>query len=227
MFTIVALVGATSLFVSFGNAQSFNTPGEGVTVSAGVASWTSALPVIAVYEALLEDLGYDVEDPTLFSSNPIFYQAVALGDVDFWANGWFPLHNPQLPDDFDATATIFEAHCPACGLQGYLVNSSAIDEFGITSLEDFARDEVKAAFDSDGDGRADLFGCPAGWGCHEVINFHLEALGLEEHINHATAAYPANFANAVARVDASENALYYTWTPNDTILTLVPGNEVT
>lgn len=201
-------------------------PGEGVTVSVGVASWSSAMPVVAVYRTLLEELGYEVDPATEFGSNPIFYQSVALGDIDFWPNGWFPLHNAHLPSDFAEGATILPAHCPACGLQGYLVNASAVEEFEITSLQDFSRDEVKAAFDSNGDGRADLFGCPSGWGCHEVINFHLEALCLEAHIDHATAAYPANFANALARIETGENALYYTWTPNDTILELVPGEDV-
>lgn len=223
----MALFAAIAFFVPLGQAQDFDRPGEGVTISVGVASWTSALPVIAVFNGLLEDLGYAVDGPTQFASNPIFYQAVTQGDVDFWANGWFPLHNSQLPNNFEDNASILDAHCPSCGLQGYLVNSSAISEFNITSLEDFTRDEVKTAFDSNGDGKADLFGCPAGWGCHEVINFHLEALGLTDHINHATASYPANFANATARINSDQNALYYTWTPNDTILTLVPGQDVT
>ena len=31
--------------------------------------------------------------------NPNFYLAIANGEVDLWANGWFPAHNASLEDD--------------------------------------------------------------------------------------------------------------------------------
>lgn len=227
-FFVVALVLAfamTSVSMSHTTVAQSDSPLSGVDITSGRASWGSAIPVVAVFEVLLETLGAEVT-VTDFASNPIAYQALANGDIDYWPNGWFPLHNPQLPDNFSDVATIFDPHCQACGLQGYLVNVEAVEEFNITSLQDFTRPEVRAAFDENGDGRADLFGCPPGWGCHEVINFHLEAFGLEDHINHGTAAYAANFANAQARIQAGQPALFYTWTPNDTILQLIPGEDV-
>ena len=42
------------------------------------------------------------------------------------------------------------------GLQGYLVSKREVEKFNIQSLDDFKRPEVKAAFDSNKDGKADL-----------------------------------------------------------------------
>jgi glycine betaine/proline transport system substrate-binding protein len=200
-------------------------PGEGVTVQPGVATWQSALPLEAVFAQLLGELGYSVNEPQSLS-NPIFYQAVTQGDVDYWANGWFPLHDEQLPDNFDDNASRVGVILQNGALQGYLVDAASQEEYDINSLADFTRPEVKEAFDADGDGRADLVGCPPGWGCNNVISHHIEAYELEEHVNVSTAAYAASFADALARYRNGEPVLYYTWTPNFTVFQLAPGEDV-
>ncbi len=219
------LVVLTMMMASFAIASAAE-PGEGVTVDMGKASWTSAEPVAAVFTLLLEELGYSVNGPMMFASNPVAYLAVANGDLDVFPNGWFPTHNPQLPRNFNERADFVGEICSGCTLEGYLVNNAAIEEFGITTLEDFKRPDVKAAFDANRDGKADLFGCPPGWGCHESIEAHLDLFDLRDHVNHVTADYTAGFADALARIEAGQPTLYYTWTPNDTILELVPGDDV-
>lgn len=218
--TLLSLTMTLGLFVV---AQ--DMPGEGVTVRPGVATWESARPVEAVFHTLLSQLGYEVEDPSSLD-NPIFYQALAQGDIDFWANGWFPLHNAQLPENFDETAQIAGTVVEGGAFQGYLIDAASAEEFGITSLEDFKRDEVKEAFDSDGDGKADLVACPAGWGCEVVIEHHLDAYDLRDHVNPIKAAYAASFADALARYNNDEPVLYYTWSPNFTLFELAPGEDV-
>lgn len=209
-----------------GNALGQNErPGEGVQVQPAVATWESALPIEAIFRALLEELGYDVR-PAQGVSNPIFYQAVAQGDVDYWANGWFPIHNGQLPANFEENASQVGKIVEAGALGGYLVDKASVEEFGITSLDDFKRPEVKEAFDANGDGLADLGACPPGWGCEQVISHHMDAYELHDHVNPITAGYSAMFADVVARYNSGEPVLYYTWTPNYTTVQLVPGEDV-
>lgn len=224
-YIIAAFIGTVAFAFTATNHAVAQEPGEGVTVNTGVASWTSAIPVSWTFVELLSELGYDVETPTLFPSNPVAYLSIAQGDIDYWPNGWFPLHDLQLPDDWEEQGTIFEPLCPGCGVQGYLVDIESVEEYNITSLEDFRRDEVKAAFDTSGDGRADLFGCPPGWGCHEAIESALDTFELRDHINHVTAEYAINFADVLARVEAGEPTLYYTWAPSAWILALTPGED--
>ena len=206
-------------------AQDAAMPGEGVTLSPGLATWDSARPTDAIFRAMLEQLGYEVEASTSLA-NPIFYQSVTQGDVDYWSDGWFPLHNSQLPENFEGNAEIIGTVAAGGALQGYLVDKASAEEYGITSLEDFKRDEVKEAFDSNGDGMADMVACPPGWGCEIVINHHLDAYELRDAINPITAAYNASFADALARYNNGEPVLFYTWTPNFTTFELVPGEDV-
>jgi glycine betaine/proline transport system substrate-binding protein len=215
----------TSLLLAFGTAAAQDRPGEGVTVQPAVATWQSALPIEAIFAQLLGELGYDVAEPQSVS-NPIFYQSVTQGDVDYWANGWFPLHNAQLPANFEDTAEVVGTIVENGAIQGYLVDAASAEEYDITSLEDFKRPEVKEAFDANGDGKADLVACPPGWGCEQVISHHMDAYDLHDHVNTITAAYAASFADALARYRNGEPVLYYTWTPNFTIVQLVPGEDV-
>lgn len=220
---MVVLAGALLLAPAL--AQDAERPGDGVRVQPAVATWESGLPLEAVFRVLLEELGYDVR-PAQAVSNPIFYQAVANGDVDYWANGWFPNHYEQLPPNFEENASLVGKIVEAGGLGGYLADIASIEKFGITSLEDFKRDEVKEAFDANGDGKADLGACPPGWGCELVISHHLDVYDLEEHMNPITASYSAMFADLLARYRSGQPVVYYTWTPNFTVQKLVPGEDV-
>lgn len=221
---LVSILAGAIAWGGFALAQN-DQPGQGVEVQPAVATWQSALPLEAIFRVLLEDLGYEVQ-PAQAVSNPIFYQAVSQGDVDYWANGWFPIHNAQLPDNFEENARPIGLIVEAGAIQGYLVDAASIEEYDITSLEDFKRPEVKEAFDANGDGKADLGACPPGWGCEVVISHHMDAYDLDDHVNAITAGYSAMFADVLARYRAGEPVLYYTWTPNSTVLELVPGEDV-
>lgn len=205
-------------------AMAQDRPGEGTTINMAQATWDTGWFHAEIYKQLFEELGYAVEGPTTLD-NPPFYQSVAQGDMDLWVNGWFPLHNTYEPI-FASGAEIRGAVAKGGALEGYLVDAAAIEEFGITSLEDFKRDEVKAAFDRNGDGKADMVACPPGWGCEINIEHHLDAYGLRDHINPIKAGYAASMADAVAAYEAGEHILFYTWTPNWTVNQLVPGEDV-
>ncbi|NQW19572.1 MAG: glycine betaine/L-proline ABC transporter substrate-binding protein ProX [Chloroflexi bacterium] len=199
-------------------------PGDGVTVQSARATWNTGYFNEAIYSRGLEELGYTVKE-YLELDNPLFYQSVGLGEVDFWANGWFPAHN-QYAEQFRPGADIYGTVVKGGALQGYLIDKAGADEFGITSLADFERPEVAAAYDTDGDGKANLTACPPGWGCNTIISYHLDELNLRDFINEGTAGYSPAMADTLARYANGEHILFYTWTPNWTVSQLVPGEDV-
>ena len=200
-------------------------PGKGVTLQPARATWNTGFFQEALVRRGLEELGYTVKKPKDLA-NPIFYKSVALGDVDYWTNGWFPNHDSQLPKDFYSKAGNYGYVVKAGGLQGYLVSKKEVEKYNIKSLDDFKRDEVKKAFDSNGDGKADLTACPPGWGCENVIAHHMKVYGLEDYINPVKASYEAGMAAALAGYKNGEPVFFYTWAPNWTIFKLKPGKDV-
>jgi len=223
-----ALTLGTAAWVGFATvtgAVAQDTPGEGTTIQMAQPTWDTGWFHTEIYVQLLEELGYNLPT-TMNLDNPIFYQSVAFGDVTMWVDGWFPFHNTYL-DSFKGDAEVVGAVAEGGALEGYLVDKASAEELGITSLEDFKRDEVKAAFDRNGDGKADLVACPPGWACEMTIEHHLDAYDLLDHVNTIKAGYSASMADAVAAYGAGESIFFYTWTPNWTVNELVPGVDVT
>ncbi|MDT8424042.1 MAG: glycine betaine/L-proline ABC transporter substrate-binding protein ProX [Desulfuromonadales bacterium] len=200
-------------------------PGKGVEVQPARATWNTGYFQEALVRAGLKELGYEVEKYKELQ-NPLFYQSVMLGDVDYWANGWFPNHVSQMPRGWQDRIEVVGYVVKAGGLQGYLVSKEHVEKYHIQSLDDFKRPEVKQAFDVNGDGKADLTACPPGWGCEKVITHHFDVYGLDDHINPIKASYSASMADTIARYKNGEPIFFYTWAPNWTIAKLQPGKDV-
>lgn len=199
-------------------------PGEGKTVRMAQPTWDTEWFQAQIYKNAVEALGYTVQGPTALD-NPPFYQAVAQGDMDFWASGWFPLHNTYL-EEIEGKARTIGYVAKGGALQGYLIDKKTAEEYGIGTIEDFKKPEIAKLFDSNGDGKADLVACPPGWGCELTITHQLEAYGLNDSINAIQAAYSASMADAVSRYEQGQPIFFYTWTPNWTVGMLKPGEDV-
>jgi len=206
-------------------AAANDKPGKGVKVQPARATWNTGYFQEALVRAGLKELGYNVKQPKELQ-NPLFYQSVALGDVDYWTNGWFPLHTNQVPKNGADRIEKVGYLAKAGGLQGYLVSKKDVEKYNIKSLDDFKRPEVMKAFDANGDGKADLTACPPGWGCEKVISHHFDVYGLDDYINPIKAGYAASMADTLARYQAGKPVFFYTWAPNWTIFKLKPGEDV-
>ncbi len=221
---VLAVVALTFVFTIPALADNMK-PGKGVKVKPARATWNTGFFQEALVRTALTELGYKVSKPKDLA-NSIFYKSVTLGDVDYWTNGWFPNHDSQVPADYAENAQKVGYVVKAGGLQGYLVSKKEADQFNIQSLDDFKRPEVKAAFDLNRDGKADLTACPPGWGCENVIAHHMEVYGLADHINPVKASYEAGMASALGTFKSGKPIFFYTWAPNWTIFKLKPGKDV-
>ncbi len=207
-----------------------------LSVTAATASGTDDEPVVRmarptwdtgwfqaeVYGLLLERLGYRVEGPVTMV-NAEFYAAVAAGEVDLWASGWFPLHDSHI-EEVDSVEVV-GTQVDDGALQGYFVDAATAEAYGITNLGDLADPAVAGLFDHDGDGRADLVGCEVGWSCAATIDHHLSAYGLTGTVEHVQGDYSPLITETLARHRAGQPVLYYTWTPNWTVGVMVPGRD--
>lgn len=192
----------------------------------GQATWDTGWFQAQVYRLLLQELGYSVEAPYTLE-NPAFYVIAAQGDIDFWVNGWFPLHDYYLSfDKVLGNVSVLGNQVESGALQGYLVDKRTADMYNITGLADLLKPEIASLFDTNGDGLAELIGCNVGWGCAQVINHHMDVFELSDTVQHVQGNYSALMQETVERYRNGEPVLFYTWTPNWTLAELALGEDV-
>ena len=194
------------------------------------ANWDSGYMQAAIYTALIQELGHEVTDPAASTLSPYsFYPALATGQYDLWANGWFPLHDIYLEGE-NVTGQEVDLPIEPVGWQvadgatdGLMIDKATADSLGITSM-----DGVNAnagVFDTDGDGKANLFGCNVGWGCETAINGQIADESWGAGVEQISGVYNDLAQGVVAKVAAGEPALFYAWTPNWTNTVLVAGEN--
>ncbi|MCK4898186.1 MAG: glycine betaine/L-proline ABC transporter substrate-binding protein ProX [Anaerolineales bacterium] len=223
---LISLGLVTMLLAACSSPLGGSRPGRGQTVRMAQATWDTGWFQPQVFSLLLEELGYTVTEVETLN-NVEFYFFSAGGDIDFWANGWFPLHQSYL--EFDQVAGKVKPigfQVEQGALQGYLIDRTTAEELGITNLGDLKDPLVAQVFDGDNDGKADLIGCNTGWGCEGVIDHHLEVYELGETVNHIQGDYSVLMNEAIERYRRGEPVLFYTWTPNWTVSELLVGEDV-
>lgn len=206
-------------------AQAEALPGKGITVKPGQIHIDSENFQTIVVMKALQELGYEVE-PVQQAKYPALHVAVANGDVTFIADHWNPLHKAFF-EKAGGAAKLYRqgAYIPNCA-QGYLIDKKTAEQYGISNVEQLKDPKIAALFDDDDDGKADLAGCPPGWGCERVIEHHLDAYELRDSVTHNQGEYSAVIADTLSRHDEGKPILYYTWTPYWVSGVLVPGRDV-
>ncbi|MEM8857018.1 MAG: glycine betaine/L-proline ABC transporter substrate-binding protein ProX [Chloroflexota bacterium] len=222
------IIGLILIFMALGShSQSFaeleqqTNIGGNRPIQMGRATWDTGWFQAEVYRQLLLELGYDVPRARTYDV-ATFFEAASAGEVDFWVNGWFPLHNGLLTDQLE----VLGDQVAGGALQGYMVDKASAEALNITTLEDFTRPEVIERFDANGDGQAEMIGCNSGWVCRQVIDHHLEVYGLSNTVEQVQGDYGPLMLNTRDQYTAGNPVFFYTWTPNWTIGELVPGEEV-
>jgi len=198
-----------------------DTQGDVPTVRMARATWDTGWFQAEVYRQLLNRIGYRVEGPTTME-NADFFADVASGDVDLWANGWFPLHQSLLSPGSRAVGVQVDDGART----GYFADSGSADEFGLTSLADLADPDVAARFDVDGNGLADLYGCNVEWACAPQVDHHIEVFGLGTTVEQVQADYAALMTEVIQRQRDGQPVLLYAFTPHWILAELPPGEAL-
>ena len=212
------------------------TPGDGVDVVAGRASWSTGYVQAEIFTALLRELGYTVSESADMELGPQnAFMAMAEGDMDFWANSWMPGHSSWLMGErtdgslIGDAVTVLGMQIQAGGLQGFLIEKGFADEYGVYTLEDLDNNaDAIAAYDATdanpGNGLVDVMGCPEDWTCDNIINSMLKGGGYKNLVQ-VKAGYDPMWAQATDMVNEGLPVVAYTWTPSAYITTIRPGDN--
>ncbi len=212
---VIALCMTSSVYATKVTAVKTNIAEEGFQLYVA----TEIVKQLGYTVEVTNDVGYEVAYKEIASN----YQSP---DVYFMASNWDPLHNAKLKGAGGSEKLVQLGEYISGCAQGYLIDKKTADKYGIKYINDLKKPEIAKLFDSNGDGKADLAGCGAGWGCEKVIEHQLTAFGLRDTVTHNQGEYSAIIADTIARYKNGKPVLYYTWTPYWVSGKLVPGKDV-
>ena len=91
------LVGVVGILAVVALVAALSGDDDDGTVTMARADWSSGYMQAEIYAQLIGELGYTVTEPADHTLSPnAFYPALATGQYDLWANGWFPNHDIYL-----------------------------------------------------------------------------------------------------------------------------------
>ncbi len=222
---IAALCSCLCLSGPAAAAPDRQLPGKGFVVQPGQIHVDGENFQTIIVMKALEALGYEVK-PVQFAKYPALHVAVSNNDVTFIADHWNPLHTSFF-NKAGGVAKLYRqgSYIPGCA-QGYLIDKKTAEKYEISNVGQLKDPQIARLFDVSGDGKADLAGCPPGWGCERVIEHQLSSFDLRDTVSHNQGEYGAIIAETITRYQDGQSVLYYTWTPYWVSGVLVPGRDV-
>lgn len=182
-----------------------------------------------VVTEILKKMGHEIEGIKDVNYD-IAYQTIANNadsdDVYMLASVWDPIHNGKIEAVGGKKKVFISSNFISNCAQGYLIDKKTAEKHNIKYYNDLKKPEIAKLFDLNGNGKADLTGCNAGWGCEKVIEHQLDAYGMRDVVEHNQGEYSALIANTLANYKTGKSILYYTWTPYWVSGKLVPGKDV-
>ncbi len=165
----------------------------------GTPNWPSVQATGEIMRVIIEEnLGLEVEIQT--GSNPIIFEAMDKGAMHLHPEVWMP-NQQNLHDTFlEQNGTVVRNENGVSAFQGMCVHQSVADEHQITSIYDLTDPAKAEIFDSDGDGRGEIWIGAPGWASTNIEKIRAKSYGydqtLELLVMDETLAY-ANLDNAV------------------------------
>ena len=207
------------------SSESTNDKPSQVTLRTAHSSWIEEHFQTEIVKIGLEKLGYQVETPKEIEY-PALYISIANGDLDYSVVYYYPGHEQFFNNAGGTEKLAGIGRLTPNGMQGYQIDKKTADKYNITNIEQLKDPKIAKLFDADGDGKANLVGCNAGWACELAINHHIETYGLEDTVEHDSGKYTALLANSITRYQQGEPVIFYAYNPHWIGATLKPDQDV-
>ena len=165
-----------------GSLFSFNTVAQAADVVIGVPNWPSVLATAHVLKvAMEENLGLEVELQN--GSNPVVFEAMDTGAMHVHPEVWLP-NQTNLNDKFvKDRQTVRMNSNGVAGDQAMCVTKGTAERTGITDLSDLTDPDMAKNFDTDDDGKGEIWIGAAGWASTNIEKIRAKSYGYAETMN--------------------------------------------
>jgi glycine betaine/proline transport system substrate-binding protein len=145
-------------------------------------NYATATAVMNVIKAAAEqELGLEVSTVTT-TAVPVIWEAMDRnkGEVDIWPDVWLPNQQGLVDKYVNGNKTVKIAQNGYEAVQGYCVTKTTVTDHGIKSVYDLANPENAKLFDTNGDGKGEIWMGASGWQSTNIEQVKARDYGFAE-----------------------------------------------
>ena len=185
-------------------------------VTIGELDWPGARAIEQVLKQVMETY-LDADVGTIAAAQEALYEALDKGDnsVDIVADMWTD-HLPQQMKNYvmpGGRESIILNTTPYLGTEGVFVPAYVVEEQGVKKLEDLAKPEVAKLFDSDGNGKGEMWAGAVGWESTNHTEVRGKTYGFDKTMEYTTVEQAVFLAQLKDAIDNKKPIAFYYWTP--------------
>lgn len=192
----------------------------------GVPNWASAKGTAHILKVAIEDnLGLEVELQN--GTNPIIFEAMDANAMHVHPEVWLP-NQSNLHNTFVKEKGTVAMNANAISSDQYMcVTKDTAERTGIKALSDLTDPTMAAKFDTDGDGRGEVWIGAAGWASTNVEKIRAKSYGYDETMTLVEMDETLALAQVDNATNKGENIVFFCYTPHHmfSVYDLVPLEE--
>ena len=198
-------LAALALFVGTG--------AHAADIVVGVPNWPSANATAHIIKLALEqNLGLEVELQS--GTNPIIFEAMDKGTMHVHPEVWLP-NQQNLFDTYVADkGTVAMNPNGVEAFQAYCLDRGFAEANGISAIEDLTDPDVAALFDTDGNGKGEIWIGATGWASTNVERIRAKSYGFDQTFDLIEMDETLAFAQLDAAIKAGKGWIGFCYAPH-------------
>ncbi len=189
-------------------------PAQAADIVIGVPNWPSAQVVSHILKIVLEDrIGLEVKLEE--GTNQTIFEGMDSGSIHIHPEGWLPNQNNFYNKFVKERQTVRITPDPIIiALQGICVTKGTAERTGITRLAELSDPDMAKKFDSDGDGKGEIWIGFSEWNSTRIEEIRAKSYGYDKTMYlEEMAEFPAieKIRTALAQ---KRNVVFFCYLPN-------------
>ena len=203
----------TKSVVACGLSLGLAAPAMAADMVVGVPNWPSAVATANVIKVVLEDnLGLEVELQN--GTNAVFFEGMDAGSVHVHPEVWLPNQNNLNQKFVKEKGTVVMTAQGVAGDQAICVTKGAVERTGISSLSELSDPDMAKNFDTDGDGKGELWIGAAGWASTTIEKIRAKSYGYDETMTLKEMDESLALAEVDSAVNKKQDIAFFCYTPH-------------
>lgn len=186
---------------------------QAADVVIGVPNWPSVRVTAHVLKTVMEEnLGLEVELQN--GTNPVVFEAMDSGSMHVHPEVWLP-NQVNLNNKFvKEKGTVRMTPAGVAGDQAMCVTKGTAERTGIVNLSDLTNPDMAKNFDTDGDGKGEIWIGAAGWASTNVEKIRAKSYGYSETMKLKEMDETLALAEVDNAVAQKKNIVFFCYTPH-------------